>query len=144
MRALLDVNVLIALLDADHAFHGRAHTWWSSNKSSGWASCAITENAVVRIMVNPGYGKKNRFTPAAVIGSLEIFATQTNHEFWPEDISLRDEKLFSREHLLTSNQLTDIYLLALAAKHGGKLVTFDQTISLKAVRSAQPQNLTAL
>jgi uncharacterized protein len=144
MRALLDVNVLIALLDADHSFHSRAHAWWNSSKSSGWASCAITENAVARIMANPGYGKKNRLTPAAVIGSLEIFSTQTSHEFWPEDISLRDQKLFSREHILSSSQLTDIYLLALAARHGGKLVTFDQNISLDAVRIAQPQNLTVL
>lgn len=144
MRALLDVNVLIALLDADHSFHNRAHAWWVSNKSAGWASCAIIENAVARIMANPGYGKKSRFTPAAVINSLEIFSSQTDHEFWHEDISLRDEKLFSREHILSSSQLTDIYLLALAVKNDGKLVTFDQNISLNAVRIAKPQNVSIL
>jgi toxin-antitoxin system PIN domain toxin len=144
MRALLDVNVLIALLDADHPFHNRAHAWWLSSKSSGWASCAITENAVVRIMANPSYGKKKPFSPAAVIGALEIFCSQTNHEFWPENLSLRDQLIFSRGHILSSQQLTDSYLLALAAKHQGQLVTFDQNISLNAVRIAKSQNLNVL
>ena len=27
MRALLDVNVLVALLDRQHLAHGRAHAW---------------------------------------------------------------------------------------------------------------------
>lgn len=29
MRSLLDVNVLIALLDADHASHGHAREWFN-------------------------------------------------------------------------------------------------------------------
>ena len=36
MRALLDVNVLIALLDADHTLHARATTWFASQAHSGW------------------------------------------------------------------------------------------------------------
>ena len=50
MRALLDVNLLIALLDPDQVFHERAHDWWEANRSAGWASCPLTENGVVRIM----------------------------------------------------------------------------------------------
>ena len=38
MRALLDVNVLIALLDADHIHHHRARDWLEANESSGWAT----------------------------------------------------------------------------------------------------------
>src|SRR5258708_4200603 len=33
MRALLDVNVLIALMDEKHDFHERAHRWWQANLS---------------------------------------------------------------------------------------------------------------
>ena len=39
-RALLDVNVLIALLDADHIHHQRASQWLARNLAAGWASCA--------------------------------------------------------------------------------------------------------
>jgi len=44
MRALLDVNVLLALLDVDHVDHRRAEEWISEEIQHGWASCALTEN----------------------------------------------------------------------------------------------------
>jgi toxin-antitoxin system PIN domain toxin len=144
MRSLLDVNVIIALFDPDHTLHNKAHEWWATNSGSGWASCPISENGVVRIMANPAYSKQVHFSPGDLIGRLRKFASQTDHEFWPEDISLRDEKIFVEERLLNSRQLTDIFLLAVAAKHHGRLVTFDQNISLSTVRIAKPENLVVL
>ena len=47
MRALLDVNVLIALLDADHVSHHEARAWFAAHASLGWASCAITQNGCI-------------------------------------------------------------------------------------------------
>jgi toxin-antitoxin system PIN domain toxin len=143
MRALLDVNVIIALLDPDHAFHERAHDWWAANMKRGWASCPLTENGVVRIMSNPNYSGKARFTPGDLTGRLRKFARQSNHEFWPDEISLRDEKIFAMERIHSSRQLTDIYLLALATKHHGRLVTFDKGIPLTAVSTAKAVNLCA-
>jgi toxin-antitoxin system PIN domain toxin len=143
MRALLDVNVIIALLDPDHAFHERAHAWWAANQNHGWASCPLTENGVVRIMSHPGYSQKIQFTPADLIGRLRQFAAQSDHEFWPDEISLRDENHFARERIHSSRQLTDLYLLALAVTHQGRLVTFDQGIALSAVPQAGPANLCA-
>ncbi|HXI71925.1 MAG TPA: TA system VapC family ribonuclease toxin [Verrucomicrobiae bacterium] len=141
MRALLDVNMVIALLDPDHAFHERAHDWWLKHAKSGWASCPIVENGVVRIMSNPAYSPKARFTPADLISRLEQFAAQTNHEFWPDEVSLRDGKTFTPERMHSSRQLTDLYLLALAAKHHGKLATFDRGIPISAVSIAKTENL---
>ena len=144
MRALLDVNVVIALLDPDHAFHDRAHRWWAAKAKRGWASCPITENGVVRIMSNPGYSQGAQFTPGDLISGLQKFASQTNHEFWPDDLSIRDTALFSTERIHGSRQLTDLYLLALAAKHGGKLATFDTGIPVSAVRNAKAGNLAVI
>ncbi len=141
MRALLDVNVIIALFDPDHAFHERAHAWWAKNAKRGWASCPLTENGVVRIMSHPNYSEKARFTPGELIGRLRKFAEQSDHEFWPDDISLRDENIFAVERMHSSRLLTDLYLLALAAKHEGRLVTFDQNIPLSAVSKAKAGNL---
>ena len=141
MRSLLDVNVLIALLDPDHVFHDRAHAWWAANAKRGWASCPLTENGVVRIMSNPSYSPNARFTPADLLARLRQFAAQSNHEFWPDDISLRDQKIFVPQRMHGSKQLTDIYLLALALKHHGRLATFDQAIPLSAVTDAKPANL---
>lgn len=141
MRALLDVNVIIALLDPDHAFHERAHTWWTANMKHGWASCPITENGVVRIMSNPNYSGKIQFMPSDLIGRLRKFAAQSNHEFWPDDVSLRDEKIFTTGRIHSSRQLTDLYLLALAVEHDGRLATFDQGIPISSVHNAKAANL---
>jgi len=48
------------------------------------------------------------------------------HHFWPDDISPRDFLIGNIR--LTAAQITDVYQLALAVKHGGKLATFDQRI----------------
>ncbi len=141
MRALLDVNVVIALLDPDHAFHERAHGWWATHAASGWASCPIVENGVVRIVSHPGYSHGARFTPGDLISRLRSFAKQTDHEFWPDDISLRDDKQFAAERIHSSRQITDLYLLALASKHGGRLATFDTGIPISAVCAAKAANL---
>ena len=52
-RALLDINVLIALLDQGHVLHQPATRWLERHLDHGWASCPITENGVVRIMAQP-------------------------------------------------------------------------------------------
>ena len=54
-RALLDINVLLALLDSDHVDHSLAHDWLDDEIDAGWASCAITENGFVRIISQPRY-----------------------------------------------------------------------------------------
>ncbi len=141
MRALLDVNVVIALLDPDHVFHERAHAWWAANIKRGWASCPLTENGVVRIMSNPGYSQKTRFPPGDLIDRLRKFAAQSNHEFWPDNISLRDEQVFAGQRIHSSRQLTDLYLLALAVERRARLVTFDHAIPLSGVHNAKAANL---
>ena len=141
MRALLDVNVIIALLDPDHAFHERAHDWWAAHGKSGWASCPIVENGAVRIMSHPAYSQRVLFAPGDLISRLQTFAAQTDHEFWPDDVSLRDPKTFLSERIHGSRQLTDLYLLALAGRHDGRLATFDQDIPVSAARAASAKNL---
>lgn len=141
MRALLDVNVIIALFDPDHAFHERAHEWWAANAKAGWSSCPITENGVVRIMSNPAYSRGAHFTPADLVSRLRTFARQTDHEFWSDDISLRDQSIFVTERIHGTRQVTDLYLLALAVQHRGKLATFDDSIPVSAVRPAKAANL---
>ena len=71
--------------------------------------------------------------------------TQTDdHDFWPDDVSLLDEQLIVRERILGPKQLTDIYLLALAVKHGGRLVTFDQAIPIATVRGAKAHHVVVI
>jgi toxin-antitoxin system PIN domain toxin len=139
MRALLDVNVLIALLDANHIHHRLATDWLERNAAQGWASCPITQNGCIRIMSQPAY--PNPVAAAAVAARLAEAAALSFHEFWPDDASLLTPGQADWTKILSSRQVTDAYLLALAVRHGGRLATFDKGISLAAVPQAQPDNL---
>ena len=55
MRALLDVNVLISLLDQAHPHHQSAMSWLKAQIRHGWASCPITQNGCMRIMSQASY-----------------------------------------------------------------------------------------
>jgi toxin-antitoxin system PIN domain toxin len=124
-RYLLDVNVLIALIDPAHVQHDRAHDWFAAKGKKAWATCPLTENGVLRIVGHPRY-PTSPGTPAAVAELMSILLALGGHEFWPDDISLLDEKRVDSTRLLDSGQVTDTYLLALARAHGGKLATFDR------------------
>jgi uncharacterized protein len=139
VRALLDVNLLIALFQPRHVHHQRAQEWWASNRIDGWATCPLTQNGFVRIVSQRLYEKQ---MPIAAV--LEILAGQlaaTDHAFWPDDISIVDPALFHSAPILGPKQLTDIYLLALAVQNGGRFATLDQAIPLAAVRGAEPRHL---
>ena len=142
MRALLDVNVLIALLDSDHASHEAAMSWFAEHAREGWASCPITENGCIRIMSNAGY--PNALPIRAVMQRLADACNEDVHEFWSDEISLLNPAVFDRTRIHGPRQLTDIYLLALAASHEGRFVTFDGKIPLAAARRATAQNLIVL
>ena len=143
MRYLLDINVLIALMDPNHTFHQRAHAWWNQD-GRPWASCPITENGFIRIMTSTAYSKNSQLSVADVTNLLSVFVLNTNHAFWPDHLSLRDEQEFQHTSILSSKHLTDLYLLAIAAKNNATLVTFDQNISLSPVTSAKRKNLLIL
>jgi len=78
---------------------------------------------------------------AGALDSLQRALASSDHVFWPDDISLLDVQLIVRDRILGPNQLTDIYLLALAVTHGGRLATFDRAIPLAAVRGAQAHHV---
>jgi uncharacterized protein len=141
MHHLLDVNVLIALFDQHHIFHERAHLWLEGNVVTGIATCPLTENGVVRIIAHPEYSRAFNQTPSDVIQRVDKFCKAQDHAFLPDDFSLTDLMLFPVDQILGTRQVTDLCLLSLEVKHGGRLVTFDKSISLKAVRDTTASNL---
>jgi len=64
--ALLDVNILIALFDTVHTHHDVAHDWFADNNTSGWATCPLTENGLLRVLGNPA--RRDAFLPIAQLG----------------------------------------------------------------------------
>ena len=142
MRSLLDVNVLIALFDGDHSLHRGALDWFSANGAAGWSSCPMTQNGCIRVMSHAAY--PNRFPTNAIVQRLREATRDRKHEFWSDDLSLLDESRFDSRRIHGSRQITDVYLLALAAHHGGRLITFDRAISTDAVIGADTPHLLKL
>ncbi len=113
---LLDVNVLVALFDPAHPHHeaARAHQSGISNLSE---------------------------TTVEVMRRLETLCASSDHEFWPCQVSLLDSELFRPALIGGSKKVTDVYLLGLAVGNKGRLVTFDRSISTKAIVGAEPWHL---
>jgi uncharacterized protein len=138
--ALLDVNVMAALFDPDHVHHEAVHGWFAANRGSGWATCPLTENGLIRILSNPAYADAPE-TPAAVSRRLRVLCASGNHVFWADEVSLRDSRLFARTAPATHRQVTDAYFLGLAKLKGGRLATFDGGIPLLSVTGATNTHL---
>jgi uncharacterized protein len=141
-RALLDINVLLALLDSDHVDHGRALDWLEAEIGGGWASCAITQNGFVRVISQPQY--PSPVSPGVAVELLERACSTDHHVFWPCDVSLLDARVVDRARLHGPRQVTDAYLLALAISREGRLVTFDRSLPLASVPGATHEHLTLL
>ena len=138
--ALLDINVLVALFDPDHVHHEAAHDWFGGAKADGWATCPLTENGLVRILSNAAYSGTHE-SSTAVRGRLGEFCASAQHVFWPDEVSLRDPRIFTWPTGVTHRQITDVYLLGLATHRKGRLATFDRSIPRSAVHEAGPQHL---
>lgn len=57
---------------------------------------------------------------------LQSILAAPGHQFWADELSLADTRRFPASP--AAKHLTDFYLLALAARHGGRLATFDPGI----------------
>lgn len=143
MRALLDINVWIALLDSAHAFAARANAWFERERPAV-ATCPLIENGVVRIMASAGYSAKAKHSIGEIASLLRAACSANDHEFWADDVSLLDPARFEVARLHGPRQVTDAYLLALAVSKGGRFVTFDEAIPISAVRGATKRHLVLL
>ena len=142
MRALLDVNVLIALFDADHSLHVPALRWFDEHGEAGWASCPLTQNGVIRVMSQPSY--PNCVPVKVMVEKLREATSHARHTFWPDSLSLLDGGCIDPSRIHGPRQLTDVYLLAVAVANGGRLVTFDKAIPIAAVAKAQKKHLAVI
>lgn len=138
--ALLDVNMLLALFHEGHVHHEVAHDWFVDHCELGWASCPMTENGLIRILGSPARVKEH-LPLHDVRDLLKTFCEHSAHQFWPDDISLRDTDRFNVEAIRGHQQVTDVFLLGLAVKHGGRFVTLDQRVPLGAVKGATRASL---
>jgi toxin-antitoxin system PIN domain toxin len=133
---LLDVNALVALLSPFHIHHDPMHRWFVENSAAGWATCPIVENGAIRVISQPSFATGPYAPSEAALTLRDLYdANLRQHRFWADDISLADDSLFHIARIIGHKQVTDAYLLGLAAKHGARLVSFDRSLPWQAIRN---------
>ena len=121
--ALLDLNVLTALLWPTHDHHEAAHRWFAGRGAAPWATCPLTQLGFIRLVSNPAFSRDS-LSPAAAAEWLGENLAHPRHQFWPDSVAAPSAV---KEMTLTGHQqLTDAYLLALAGHRRGVLATFDR------------------
>jgi toxin-antitoxin system PIN domain toxin len=116
MTVLLDANVLIALLVADHVHHEPAEAWFAGS-TGPFATCPITQGSLVRLLVRDGRAAD---TARNVVRGM---SGHPRHEFWPDDLSYADVPTAG---VIGHRQVTDAYLAQLTRARHGRLATFDE------------------
>jgi uncharacterized protein len=128
---LLDVNVLIALAHEDHTAHGRVKRWFRGTADLRWATCPLTEAGFVRVVSNPSFQ-----APAVdqddVRAMLAALRALPGHQFWPIDFGFEEAVAPFADRFFGHQQVADVYLLALAIRNRGKLVTLDRGLAFLA------------
>lgn len=124
---LLDVNLLVALCDADHVHHHAAARWFRVHRAEGWATCPLTENGLLRVMGHHRY-PAGPGSPEAVRPILQRLRSVPGHVFWEDSISLADDRTIPSLAGVNSKQLTDLYLLTLSVAKGSDFATLDSRI----------------
>jgi hypothetical protein len=133
---LLDLNVLIALLDSDHRHHQAAQDWFISSGKDNVGLCPLTEAGFLRITTNPAYRPAPR-TMAEVIAILQFLKAHSRfahplYGYWDIRESWVNLTACFAQRISGHRQVTDAYLLGMAIKVGGVLVTFDKGIQYMA------------
>ena len=123
--ALLDINVLTALLWPTHEHHDAAHHWFDRRASAPWATCSLTQLGFVRIVSNPAFSR-DALAPIEALALLAENLAHPAHEFWTDSLQVPPAVKGMETRLQGHKQLTDAYLLALAHRRKGVLATFDR------------------
>lgn len=120
---LLDANVLIALTITEHEHHSRASAWIAD--IDHFAVCPVVEGALVRFLVRAGERARDAQRVLKAVHALPGCV------FWPDSVGYADVAL---DHVRGHRQVTDAYLLSLAASYGAALATLDEGLAVIAER----------
>jgi toxin-antitoxin system PIN domain toxin len=143
MAFLLDVNLLVALAWPNHAHHRPALTWFQRHQAEGWATCPVTESGFVRVSSNTASVPEAK-TPREAILLLRRIVALPHHEFWEDDVSFAGSEAMDEIPLVGYRQVTDVHLLTLALRRGGRLATLDGKIRSLVPRGSDASEVLSL
>lgn len=126
-RLLLDVNALMALAWPNHQHHRAVVARLDRRPPPEWATCALTQLGFVRLSSNPAVVGVRR-TPAQALDLLGELVADPRHRYLTPLPALT-EVTPHFHHLLGHQQVTDAYLLAVAAAHDAVLLALDRRLA---------------
>ena len=126
-RLLLDVNALMALAWPNHQHHRAVVARLDRRPAPEWATCALTQLGLVRLSSNPAVVGVRR-TPAQALDLLGRLVADPRHCYLTPLPAL-PEVARQFQHLLGHQQVTDAYLLAVAAELDAVLLTLDRRLA---------------
>lgn len=126
-RHLPDVNVLFALVWPRHEFYTAAQSWFASSGRRAWASNALTQLGVLRLLTNPAL-TQGAVSAANALAVVAEATSHAGHEFWPLDHDVAAGLKPFTARLRGYQQWTDALLLRQAMERQGVLVTFDSGV----------------
>ena len=141
---LLDANTLIALCWSGHDHHVSALAWFKTHARQGWATCALTQAAFVRVILQPAFSGQSLLA-AGIVELLARSTAHPQHHYCSIDFDMRAVQAACTGGIQAHRQITDAWLLATAIRHQAKLVTFDAGIaSLLATKAERSAHVTLL
>ena len=125
-EALLDVNVIIASVFADHPMHGAARSF--VERLERFHTTPMTQGGFLRFATRPWRNERKeeqppRLTMAEAQAKLREFTAADGHVFLPDDAPFTEVGLRSMQG---HRQWTDAYLLHLARTHGLALASLEK------------------
>lgn len=136
MTDLLDVNLLISMAWPNHVHHKTAQQWFRTRPPGLWATTPVTESGFVRVSSNRS-AIPTAVTPPEALSLLSRIRQVPDHVFLPDDL----EQVIGKGHLpagrvVTHRLVIDAHLLALARRHGARLVTLNRGVAAMAGHEA--------
>ena len=98
----------------------------ASKAVDGFRTCPITQTGFVRISSNASFSA-HAVSPIEAVAVLARIVALPGHEFWADDLPVM-EALAGYPPLTGHRQITDAYLLSLAANNDGVLASLDRGI----------------
>jgi toxin-antitoxin system PIN domain toxin len=118
---LLDGNVLVALVVAEHVHHAAARAWF--HQAGRFATCPTVQGTLVRLLIRQGSSSTDARE------ALAVLTGHARHEQWLDDLSYLEIDL---SRVLGHRQVTDAYLAGLARARQGRVATLDHGFAVTA------------
>jgi uncharacterized protein len=128
MAALIDVNVLVALMHARHRHSSDAAEWLAAvDTERSVAICRVVHMGALRVLTNPAVMKDDVVSPPDFWRGWDRVMADDRFHSAPEPVDL-EARWRSLTVAFTSGQTaeTDAYLAAFAMAGGYRLTTFDR------------------